>query len=126
MVSISGLIQFDGNNVAESINLFTNKIDGEISLDISLKKGYNKQQIKKLLQKHPLWKTTPLIPIFEKESKSQMISLMFKNADFSVESMFKIIKEVRDGVLPILDEIEPLVRMKECPTCRHSFDVRDS
>jgi len=124
MVSISGLIGFDADNVADGINLFTNKIDGKISLDISLKKSYDKQKIRELLQKHPLWKTTPLIPIFENESKSQMISLMFKNADFSVESIFNIVREVHDKILPVLGEIEPLVRKGECSNCGHSWDVK--
>lgn len=124
MVSIGGLIEFDANNVADGINLFANKIDDEISLDIYLKRGYDKKKIRELLRQHPIWRKTALIPHFEKEAKSEMITVTFQNTDFSVETMIKIIKEINDKVLPILDEIEPLVRMGECTHCGHSWDVK--
>jgi len=121
-----GMITFHPKYVASSVSLFFNINNSRypIGVQIFLKKSYNIHKVRKLLQQHPIWNTTTLIPVFMEEGGGNFITLDFKTVNFTFETIFTVVKELHDKILPILEEIEPLVRIKICPTCRHHSDIK--
>jgi len=129
MERVAGTIEFHisnkENNVAELVILDMGHRDPEINVNISLRKGYNYQKIRKLFEKNPIWKNTTLIPVFDTSlEESKLMEFAFENVDCTPKYFLTIVQEFQDKILPILKEIEPLTRMKNCPTCGHSSDVK--
>ncbi len=128
MVHIAGTIEFHisdkENSVACIVMLSMGHIGSDIDVDIGLKKGYNHQKIRELFKKHPIWNTTHLIPIFNEEEGLGAIEFAFENIDYTPKALLTIAQEVQSKIIPIFQELEPLTRMENCPTCGHSSDAK--
>ncbi len=94
---------------------------GRAEVRLKIAEGYNENKAKQLFRKHPLWKQSKMKLSFDNIWITPLV-FSLRNTPSSLESTAVLSKEIIDIILPILDNIEPLVRLQKCSQCKQYLD----